>query len=299
MSVKYKYNKNWRGDSGTMICATAGSIFYDIPKEEKQGIVDLVHKTWECTGKDEITKLYQEFIKIAMSFGKFPEEIIAAIDANRGANNRSGFKLTDDFVRENIYDKEFEVKDNVTIPPKSSGSSTPRNKRFSSVWEVGKSIFKVKEARKSEENKAADNNKPDEPATDDSVNECKQKDPFPKLSNEEKVELLKSRFNLIEGTHPDFTITQINSLLWMLKSKNIKARCKENDVDYKTVTFIEVPLSKYRGTDGYDIAFEIKTKDRPIVIFYNTIPKPIKVCGNMCMSNKSVIFIAKDEDLAA
>lgn len=104
----------------------------------------------------------------------------------------------------------------------------------------------------------------------------------PKKEEEElkkKVEVMNKNFHLIKGTHPGFTMTQVNSLLMLAKSGFIKNKMKEHDAKDRpnNPQFYEIPLDPYVTDENkgkYDICFKLNTKDKkhPIIILYNTIP---------------------------
>lgn len=94
-----------------------------------------------------------------------------------------------------------------------------------------------------------------------------------------KVEEMNKNFHLIKGTHPGFTMTQVNSLLCLAKNGFIKKKMKEHDAKDRmnNPQFYEIPLDPYVTDENkgkYDICFKLNTKDKkhPIIILYNTIP---------------------------
>ena len=90
---------------------------------------------------------------------------------------------------------------------------------------------------------------------------------------------MNKNFHLIKGTHPGFTMTQVNSLLCLAKNGFIKKKMKEYDAKDRpnNPQFYEIPLDPYVTDENkgkYDICFKLNTKDKkhPIIILYNTIP---------------------------
>ena len=131
----------------------------------------------------------------------------------------------------------------------------------------------------------ADTAAPAEPAKAEPKKDSKpaEKKPVePKKEEEElkkKVEEMNKNFHLIKGTHPGFTMTQVNSLLCLAKNGFIKKKMKEYDAKDRpnNPQFYEIPLDPYVTDENkgkYDICFKLNTKDKkhPIIILYNTIP---------------------------
>ena len=104
----------------------------------------------------------------------------------------------------------------------------------------------------------------------------------PKKAEEElkkKVEEMNKNFHLIKGTHPGFTLEQVNSLLMLAKNGFIKNKMKECDAKDRpnNPQFYEIPLAPYETDENkgkFDICFKLNTKDKkhPIIILYNTRP---------------------------
>lgn len=101
-------------------------------------------------------------------------------------------------------------------------------------------------------------------------------DPEPKMSLGDKVKLISKSIKLIKGTHPGFKASQINSLIYLQRSKYAKKKlsefgCKPN----KDGDFILQEIAMPEGdadTNRFDMAFRVKTDDpkHPALVLYNT-----------------------------
>ena len=99
-------------------------------------------------------------------------------------------------------------------------------------------------------------------------------DPEPKMSLNDKVKLISKSIKLIKGTHPGFKASQVNSLIYLQRSKYAKKKlsefgCKPN----KDGDFILQEIAMPEGdTSRFDMAFRVKTDDpkHPALVLYNT-----------------------------